>query len=861
MIKTFKSQIGVRFFAILTLIILLSIVPFTFIALKGISQYGLKAAEVDELKIRDQTFSYLRAITKERAGRYQGFFDRVTASAGLLRRHASAIYADLSYYSESPLEAYRYHLQPQNGIWINNIEDPVVSAYWGTPELGSNIRRELRALTHIRPFLKQTLLENPEVLASHVITVSGIGQYYTDVQKSKESIFMLPPASEFDLRDGEPMTIFTRNEDTSPEVRWTTIYKDDAAGGLMLTASGSIYDNMGLFRGIVGIDVPLQNLINDILRSDDSGWADGTILFSFLLNRSSGVIAIPDPYYPLFGLMVDRSKLINSGDRLDIALTDSIKQEVRELAHNLEGKATSFSKIHHETDSYLVATHRMKKLGWILGVVVKEKDMLFSIEENRVALEKTIRSIKSKGIILSILTVCVAVITVLVAVRHLVLPLRSLIEATDRVAEGDLSIQCPVTTGDEVGSLTASFNSMVAQLRMAQNKQQKYSKSLESEIEHRTTELDLKRDELEDTLTLLKTEVERRQIISSTLKNSQQQYFDTLEASMAGIFIIDNGIFSYANTSFAEMVQYSQEDLVGLRPLDFIIDGDRQLVEGNARRRAKGEAVLPYTVKWIRKDGSIFDGEVWAMVNTWQNNPIMVVTVTDVTDIKRKERRIKVQDEELKKSLDEKEVLLKEIYHRTKNNMLVIIALLDLQTQGVKDAGVRAIFFETESRIRAMALIHEKLYQSQDLSNIDLGEYLYEVAESLIKNMVVGERIRLLSSSIDPVSITIDFAVPLGLVVNEIVTNAIKHGFPDSRQGSVCLGLANDRKGEIVLTVGDDGVGLPEEIDIHKETSFGMQIIIKSLVKLQLKGTVSVDRKHGTLYRITFPEPATEKRI
>ena len=98
MIKTFKSQIGVRFFAILTLIILLSIVPFTFIALKGISQYGLKAAEVDELKIRDQTFSYLRAITKERAGRYQGFFDRVTASAGLLRRHASAIYADLSYY-------------------------------------------------------------------------------------------------------------------------------------------------------------------------------------------------------------------------------------------------------------------------------------------------------------------------------------------------------------------------------------------------------------------------------------------------------------------------------------------------------------------------------------------------------------------------------------------------------------------------------------------------------------------------------------------------------------------------------------------------------------------------------------------
>ena len=861
MLKAIKSQIGVRFFAILTLIIILSIVPFTYFALRGISQYGLKAAEVNELKIRDQAFSYLREITKERAGRYQGFFDRVSASVGLLRRQASAIYTDLSHYSGNPLEAYQYHIQPHNGIWINSVEDPVVSAYWGTPELSSNIRRELRALTHIRPFLKQTLIENPEVLASHVITVSGIGQYYTDVQKSKESVFMLPPTSEFDLRDGEPMTIFTRNEDRSSGVRWTNIYKDDAAGGLMLTASGSIYDSSELFRGIVGIDVPLQNLINDILKSNDSGWADGTILFSFLLDRSGRVIAIPDPYYPLFGLTVDRSRFVNSGDRLDIGLADSNKEAVRKLASNLEGKETSFSRIHHDPDSYLVATHRMTKLGWILGVVVREKDMLLSIRESRRALEETIRSIKAKGIIFSILTACVALVAVFLAVRHLVLPLRSLIEATERVAEGELSTHCPVTTKDEVGSLAASFNSMVTQLRVAQSQQQKYSKSLESEVEHRTTELDLKRNELEDTLNLLKTEVERRQIISSALKNSQQQYFDTLEASVAGIFIIDNGLFSYVNSSFADMVQHSKGDLVGLKPLSFIIDDDRPRVEANARRRLKGETVLPYSVKWIRKDGSIFDGEVWAMVNTWQNNPIMVVTVTDVTDIKRKERRLRVQDEELKKSLDEKEVLLKEIYHRTKNNMLVIIALLDLQTQGVEDAGVRAIFFETESRIRAMALIHEKLYQSKDLSNIDLGEYLCGVAESLLKSMVVGERIGLTLSSVDPVSITIDFAVPLGLVVNEIVTNAVKHGFPDSRHGSVCLGLENDRNGKIVLTVGDDGVGLPEDIDIHKATSFGMQIIIKSLVKLQLKGTVSVDREHGTLYRITFSEPTAAKRI
>jgi hypothetical protein len=123
MIKTIKTHIGVKFFALLTLIVILSVVPFTFIALKGISEYGLKVADVNELKIRDQVFSYLREITRERAGRYQGFFDRITASVGLLRSQASAIYTDLGYYSDSPLETYQYHMQPQNGIWINSIED------------------------------------------------------------------------------------------------------------------------------------------------------------------------------------------------------------------------------------------------------------------------------------------------------------------------------------------------------------------------------------------------------------------------------------------------------------------------------------------------------------------------------------------------------------------------------------------------------------------------------------------------------------------------------------------------------------------------------------------------------------------
>ena len=116
-------------------------------------------------------------------------------------------------------------------------------------------------------------------------------------------------------------------------------------------------------------------------------------------------------------------------------------------------------------------------------------------------------------------------------------------------------------------------------------------------------------------------------------------------------------------------------------------------------------------------------------------------------------------------------------------------------------------------------------------------------------------------SNFESVPINIDYAVPLGLVINEIVTNAVKHAFPGKRSGSICLSIKKKQDDEIVLVVGDDGVGLPEDIDVQNSTSFGMRIIITSLVKMQLKGTLTVNREYGTRYLIRFPEPKTTKRI
>ena len=368
MINIVKSHLGAKLFMLLVIVIVLSVAPLTYVTLRAINDYGQKVAELNEVQIRSQAFSYLRQIARERADRYQAVFDRIAASVGILGSQASAIYSDMGNHSPSPLDSSLFHILPQNSIWADSIDDQVVTLYWGAAELGSDIKNEISALSHMTPLLARVLAENPEALASHSISVTGIGQYCTDDLKSKAAVYNLPPVTEFDLRNGEPMTIFTKSDDVSPEVRWTDIYKDDVIDGLMLTASAPVYDTKGVFRGITGIDVPLDNVIGDILYTGKSRWSEDVVLFSFLLDGNGKIIAIPQSYYPFFGISVDRSGLINSGDRPDTALADSEKIDVREFVHDLKEQENNLSKIYHENEFYFVATHRMAKSNWILGV-------------------------------------------------------------------------------------------------------------------------------------------------------------------------------------------------------------------------------------------------------------------------------------------------------------------------------------------------------------------------------------------------------------------------------------------------------------------------------------------------------------
>jgi len=202
-------------------------------------------------------------------------------------------------------------------------------------------------------------------------------------------------------------------------------------------------------------------------------------------------------------------------------------------------------------------------------------------------------------------------------------------------------------------------------------------------------------------------------------------------------------------------------------------------------------------------------------------------------------------------SLKEKEVLLKEIHHRVKNNMQVVSSLLQLQSRNIQDPETLAIFRDSQNRIRSMALIHEKLYRSQDLARVDFGDYLKDLTGFLIRSyraQLGPVNLRLDASD---VLLPVDMAVPCGLIVNELVCNALKHAFRDGREGEIRVLLHSSPEQRVTLIVGDNGCGFPEGVDFRNTESLGMQLL-NTLVE-QLDGTVELHRGDGTEFEIVFP--------
>jgi PAS domain S-box-containing protein len=329
------------------------------------------------------------------------------------------------------------------------------------------------------------------------------------------------------------------------------------------------------------------------------------------------------------------------------------------------------------------------------------------------------------------------------------------------------------------------------------------------------------------------------------LRESEARFRVLAETTPSIIVIIQHRRTVYANPAAERTLGYSMEELNALGPelaMDMIDPGGKNLIDRTAVMEVlRGGGTVCREMRIRTKSGDERWMYLTAGLMQYEDASAVMVTGFDVTD-----RR--TAEEKLRASLHEKDVLIKEIHHRVKNNLQVVSSMLSLQSMSQSDSATVCLFRESQDRVRSMALIHEKLYGAGDLSRIDFGEYAESLTSNLLRSYTAGGTIKL-NIDVRDILISIDLAIPCGLIINELVTNSLKYAFPDGRTGTVMVAMSRDDK-DYVLSVRDDGVGMPRHIDCRNAGSFGLQLV-DTLVG-QLEGSIILAGDEGTAYTIRF---------
>lgn len=315
---------------------------------------------------------------------------------------------------------------------------------------------------------------------------------------------------------------------------------------------------------------------------------------------------------------------------------------------------------------------------------------------------------------------------------------------------------------------------------------------------------------------------------------------------------IPSGRFSDVNKSASEQFGLDSQKIQGMSIHDLVdVDELEKFTKIFNELSDTSQDRKTFYSMFVGLDGKKIPVEISASTVNFSDELYIVMVIRDITERREAENKIK-------KSLEEKKVLLREIHHRVKNNMQIISSLLNLQSSYTNDANVVDILMESQNRVKSMAMIHEKLYQSPELARIDFGDYISKLSTFLRQSYVYLNNSVTIETEVENIHLNIDTAVPCGLIINELVTNSIKHGFPDDKPGLIRIKLS-ESSGKYVLSVKDDGVGFPETIDFRNTDTLGLQLI-NNLV-LQLDGTIDLIQDHGTEFKINFQPMEYIQRI
>ncbi|MDI6644558.1 MAG: PAS domain S-box protein [Methanobacteriaceae archaeon] len=339
------------------------------------------------------------------------------------------------------------------------------------------------------------------------------------------------------------------------------------------------------------------------------------------------------------------------------------------------------------------------------------------------------------------------------------------------------------------------------------------------------------------------------------LRESEEKY-KTLFASSPDYIIvigIDGQILAMNNILSMELSRYVKDinTVKNVTDLGYLSKKHYSLMDTVKKQIINGENIEPMEllVEGLDHEKHWIEVRTIPMKKDEELNALTVI-VRDITERK-------LYDEAIKKSLIEKDHLLKEIHHRVKNNLQIISSLLNLQSTFIEDEDAFDVFQESLNRVKSMAMIHEQLYQSKDLSRINFSDYIHSLVSGLLSSYTVDpEHIKVKIDAKD-IYMDINTAVPCGLIINELITNSLKHAFPMGLKGEISIKLEKDEK--YILEVSDTGIGMDEGFDIKKSNTLGF-LLINSLIK-QLDGTIKLDQSSGTRFVITFSKLIYQKRI
>ena len=330
------------------------------------------------------------------------------------------------------------------------------------------------------------------------------------------------------------------------------------------------------------------------------------------------------------------------------------------------------------------------------------------------------------------------------------------------------------------------------------------------------------------------------------IQESEEKFREVFNNANDAIFLNplkgngEPGKFLEVNDVACQRLGYSREELLEMGIDDIASEQDPHITE--FIKIIESEGASTFESIQLARDGSKIPVEINSHIFIHRGQRMVLSIARDIT--RRKENEAK-----LRKSLEEKELLLKEIHHRVKNNLNVISSLLSLQSKYIKDKAALEVFRESQRRARSMALIHKMLYQSVDLKCINFGEYIQTLTEELFRTYATGDNIKL-NMEVGDILLDINTAVPLGLIVNELVSNSLKHAFPDDLEGEITVEF--NKNNQYYFSVADTGVGFPADFDYRKANSLGMRLV-NTLVD-QIEGTIELHQKNGTCFKIKFSE-------